>query len=749
MKKTTIIFLLSIISSASTEAVTTESHTLDFSESDYTFSYDGNGSLVIGTVDGDASYPSPDEPGLPRRSFSIAVPGSRKYASSSLSYTKRLIRSDVRIAPGAVPVPTDGSAENTPVRVVSYEARPYPASNCFYSLSTEWSDLSVIHFITTPFVYDAADQKLYFIDSIQLSLSTEERPAGETGLITFSDRELVKSIVANRDAVSRIPAMRSASSGVSGGQETIDYVVITSEELRPSFVPLINWKLAKGLKSKIITIEEIDTKYQDSSSQLRIKRCLYDLCHNNSLKYALLGGDDAVVPVRGCLVVIRGEDPGLVIAKDIIPTDLYYSCFGGDFEWDANGNGTYGELDDNVDMTPSIYLTRLPVRTPQHVKSYIDKLLEYERNPNWKNNMLMSGVRLSSIEEGRSDAEVKGEKLYDSAIRSYWSGEIFRFYDTFTDSPESEKYEVSAANLSEQISRGYSFVDMITHGQVAYWETEYDENYKSEHGLRQSNEASTIVTTIACFTNAFDYVYDPCLSESLIRNPGSGVIAYLGCSRKGWYSSRQDDLDYSPLYESKFYRNLFSNAFPESNYGMLVAASKLAMTPYCTKDNAYRWIQLGLNPVGDPEMPVFTSVPERFPESIVMEREGELRIETGVYGCRVCIMSAWDEGESYYRIWDDVRNLSVTDIPSNFSVCVTGPNHVPYYDVRGYIQGETLTGTTEMAGGTVKIGSEVTPLKGNGPVIFEKGSVTKIKARTTIMESGTEIRQGAEVTIVN
>ena len=177
--------------------------------------------------------------------------------------------------------------------------------------------------------------------------------------------------------------------------------------------------------------------------------------------------------------------------------------------------------------------------------------------------MLMSGVKLSSIEDGRSDAEVKGEKLYEGAIKPYWSGESFRFYDTFTDSPESEKYEVSAANLSEQISRGYSFVDMITHGQVTYWETEYGENYKSEHGIRQNNTASTIVTTIACFTNAFDYVYDPCLSESLIRNPGSGVIAYLGCSRKGWYSSRQDDLDYSPLYESKFYRNLFSNAFPE------------------------------------------------------------------------------------------------------------------------------------------------------------------------------------------
>ncbi len=47
-------------------------------------------------------------------------------------------------------------------------------------------------------------------------------------------------------------------------RKKIDYVVITSEELKPSFVPLISWKLAKGLKSKIITTEEIDSKYQES-----------------------------------------------------------------------------------------------------------------------------------------------------------------------------------------------------------------------------------------------------------------------------------------------------------------------------------------------------------------------------------------------------------------------------------------------------------------------------------------------------
>ena len=104
-------------------------------------------------------------------------------------------------------------------------------------------------------------------------------------------------------------------------------------------------------------------------------------------------------------------------------------------------------------------------------------------------------------------------------------------------------------------------------------------------------------------------------------------------------------------------------------------------------------------------------------------------------------MSAWDQGESYYRVWDDVRNLSVTDFPSNFSICVTKRNHVPYYEVRGYIQGRDPDRNHRNGGRhrQDRFGSHA--LERNGPVIFEKGSVTKIKAGTTIMESGTEIRQ--------
>ncbi len=91
----------------------------------------------------------------------------------------------------------------------------------------------------------------------------------------------------------------------------------------------------------------------------------------------------------------------------------------------------------------------------------------------------------------------------------------------------------------------------------------------------------------------------------------------------------------------------------------------------------------------------------------------------------------------------------MTDYPSNFSICGTKQNYVPYHEVRGYIQNETLSGMTEMVGNIVKIGSDVTPLREEGPAIFHKGSTTKINAETTIMESGTKIRKGAKVSINN
>lgn len=89
------------------------------------------------------------------------------------------------------------------------------------------------------------------------------------------------------------------------------------------------------------------------------------------IKYVMLGGDDTVVPVRGCYS--KSFDCGKMdyLIDKTIPTDLYFACFNGNFEWNSNGNDLYGEVEDYVDFTPTVFVTRLPVRTDTDVDSYI------------------------------------------------------------------------------------------------------------------------------------------------------------------------------------------------------------------------------------------------------------------------------------------------------------------------------------------------------------------------------------------
>lgn len=293
-------------------------------------------------------------------------------------------------------------------------------------------------------------------------------------------------------------------------------------------------------------------------------------------------------------------------------------------------------------------------------------------------------------------------------------------------------------------------MSMMTHGNVDAWGMEDPfYSYKNLDAKSLINSASTIISTMACFTNAFDTESYPCLSETFIRNPQSGVIAYLGCSREGLDLLDAEKLGASLKYEGNFYYHLFSDVYSETNFGALVSAAKLAMINNCYTDSPERWVQFGLNPIGDPEMPIYTTDPKKFNKLSVNVQNGELSIDTGVDGCRICIMSAHDIGQSYHKVWENVRNISVTDFPSDVSICVTKKNYIPFHIVRGCIQNETLSGETEFVWPDIKIGSDITPLLESGPVIFSKGSVTKIKARTTTIEAGTKIEKGAEITITN
>ena len=562
--------------------------------------------------------------------------------------------------------------------------------------------------------------------------------------------DIIKNMVINpEDVVDN--SIQTLSS--EDDEDYIDYLVITTDSLSNAFKSLVDWKTKKGIKAQVVTLEYIKDTYINKTVPLQIKDCLFDLWRTKKIKYVLLGGDDTIVPVQGCYGFVKYGNNNT--EEDLtIPTDLFYACLLG-MNWDANNNGVYGEVEDKINMSPSLYVTRVPVRTVADTRHFVDRITTYESNPGiwtWEDKILMAGNKFAID----GDAAAKGQIMYEKCIKPYWNGKRVRFYDTETDFPAGASYDFTAKNLQEQLSLGYNFVDIITHGGIPTFRMEKGSDYSCTEADGLINPRfTTIITTTACHTNAFDSSYkywkqDPCLSESFIRSRNSGVLAYLGCSRDGW-DYEMYALGASPQYNGLFYKYLFSTDIEDKNFGKIVAAAKAAMIGKCQSDGPERWIQFGLNPIGDPEMPIFTESPKYFPKASITQTSTNITVDTGIEGCRICVMDSI--GGSYYEVAENVKTATFYNLPKRVSVCVTKQNYVPkFYDltINGtlYLQNQTICGNSTIEADKVLIGSKVTRQKTEGKVVFKNGS-TIIKSNTITIDSDTIVEENGNLIITN
>ncbi|MDE5901103.1 MAG: hypothetical protein K2H33_07085 [Muribaculaceae bacterium] len=708
MKKLLLTTLLFVVASLVMQAsLRHQTFSLTFSEDDFEL-LEENGILhILPDPELFANYPEENRPALPLIPADCSVSGIVAHVKTTPTFTKRLIRSNVVLAQAPVPVPSSSVIQQTRVEEPAYAHNIYPESNCEYITSSDLDDKTKLYFLSCPFVYDAAQKELYFIDSMNVDLlvdSVDPEPAGS------SKTEAAKATSTN---------------------EKIDYVIITNNALKPSFERLAQWKKTKGLYSKIVTIEEIKSKYGQATPHY-IKQYLKDLYTSNKLTYALLGGDDSVVPAIKCKIMVKTPED-----EEDIPTDLYYACFNGDFDWNANKNSIIGEVNDKVDLTPQIYVTRVPVREPEQVKAFIDKQLAYERSPKWGNKILMSGAELhwNKVIDGEtvSDAQIKGQILIDHSIKPIWKGNIIRCYDTYTDLFDSHGYPILGEPyaIKAQLSLGYDFLNMESHGAPAYWRLINYSQYTCQMATEQENTGHTHIVTSACKTNMFDDPEGPCLSESFIRNPSSGVISYLGSSRSGWgYSTdaKTPRLGPSQQYESSFFINLLKNPQNDKNYGKIVAQAKKEMISKCN-DNAFRSVMFGLNPIGDPETPIFVETPKKLDTGISYRNAGKITLDAKPKGTRICIMSASDYGQSFYKVVCDNKATSYTfpDFPVGITcnLCFTKQGYIPINLTLCLLQNETLTGTNVYTSkDCMSAGPNLTSSRPSGPVVIQSGTTT-------------------------
>ena len=114
------------------------------------------------------------------------------------------------------------------------------------------------------------------------------------------------------------------------------------------------------------------------------------------------------------------------------------------------------------------------------------------------------------------------------------------------------------------------------------------------------------------------------------------------------------------------------------------------------------------------------------------------------------IMSDEDWGDSYYAVYKDTCEIKISVPFGKYSICVTKPNYIPYCTSlinTVYIQNENLTGNQTYLGGTIQVGSDVTPYQATGPVIIENGKTQMKALQEVFIKNNFEVQQGAELWI--
>lgn len=744
--------------SETAQALTTKNIQLTFNSSDFTLETEDGLTYIDSSVH-DVFFTSDTlSPALPHITVNILIEQSQIYNSHTIQKTYQLLGSNIIIAPNASEI-IDTITYNIPEPTNIYYTGSFPTTNVDFVGEEMIDGAKLLVFDVCPFIYNSTTHQLYIISSLNISIVLDEtnNRSGSTNSLN-NMYSIVYDMIENPEDLStgayHAPLIGNNTPINTEGYE---YIIVTTESMKSTFQQLANWKTQKGIKAKVITIEDIDLLYpQYSSRELRIKYALKDYYNGqyHNLRYAVLAGSQSNVPSPNCYVRFFTH-------HEYTPTDWFYACFD-TMDWDSNNNNKWGEIDDGVDLYPEIFVTRLPARNANEAQIMIDKIIGYESNPTnteWNNQILMGGAKLRKKKGNTSDSEYRSGKIYDKYILPYWNGNRVKFFDTGTSFPGGSDYQFTAYHLRNVLSQGYPFVHIYTHGNWDRWKMEEGDGFKNSDVQYLNNPIYTIITANSCYTNQFDNPNQTCLGEYFMNKSNSGVVGVWGCSRAEYSCVIYKKLSSANEFVGDFYKCLFSNENNNKNFGFATCMAKIQNLGRCKHPTIYstRHALYIFNAFGDSEMPVYIQVPQHFTNPDIELLNNQLSVSTEIEGCSICVMSKNDCGEQYYCVVrgtsDYTFDLSNTQA-IEYVVTITKPGYVAYStevqmpnENNVYIQNQTFTSNATIVGDNIYIGRDVDLTQQTGDVIVNNGTLNVQGNNKVVIKNGFKVNLGANLKI--
>ena len=745
-------------------AQSTKTINLTFSKEDYNIIKRGEGydirfHSLISTYGADSLAPA-----LPFTVVNILLDPDKDFDCFSFTVEDSLLMENIIINAKEPILPTSHKSIQT-TRKASYARKSFPDNLVSYSGTHTIRGYKIASFLVSPFQYNSITKDLFLNNSITINVTQK------------SAQTIAKSISSTTNTLHRLVANPQDICLYSSDPNLSDfgynYIIITCDSLKDSFQRLAFWETMKGVPTKVLTTEEIDSLYEGNTMQLKIKAAIKDYYNGqySGLEYVLLGGDVEIVPTQLCCVkkAVYNSVGGLFYnIVDFTPTDWFSGCLD-TMDWDTDQDGDVGETDDSVDIAAEVVVSRLPVKSCTDVTNMIERVIKYTWSPpmnNWEDELLMCGRMLYTMETWNgntiSDVHFHYEKEHLENGFPLWNGDVIRFFDTGTDFEGGANYDFSAANLQAELSKGYHFVNIDTHGPEidnylfnSYFLMEPVDTIVAEPGdttilyelydnLDASNiinNGSTIILTSACQVNRFDDIRGDCIGEAFMRNPNGGILSFIASSRDSWrYASLEID--------KQILQGVFNGQY-KGRLGKTLWDTKNAMQGLCNNyDNGYRWILFSINMLGDPEMPVYISQPGNIPHLNVTFTNNNLSIYTSDDNTQFCVMSRDDMGDSYYDISDG--SVTYPNITKERTFCITQDGCLPYIGECAsivHLQNRHILGNYHILASQTLIGKNVSPNINEGSIIIEKGKTSINSPQGVIIQNDFEVKLGAELEI--
>jgi hypothetical protein len=565
-----------------------------------------------------------EEPAVPRICRSIIIPDDARM-------DVKIISADYIDFPQTPVIPSKGSIPRTILPSdVPYKFGPVYNEDAFYP--------GVIADIREPFIfrdyrgtviemnafqYNPVSQTLRVYTSVTLEVvntgpgevNVLHRNKSEIHLVDEFDRLYSHNFINYDQMRGKYPSV----------PEIGDMLIITYDSFHSSVMPLVEWKLQKGIKTTIVDVSSIGT------SASTIHSFIGDFYDTTNLAFVLLVGDGGQIPT------------------------LY-----------SNGDSdpSYGKLLGG-DNYPEILVGRFSAENITQTETQVLRSINYEKTPygtDWYQKATGIGSSGGPGDDGEYDWE------HEDNIRALLLAYGFTYVDQIYDPG------ATASMVTTAINDGRSWVNYTGHGSTNAWSTT---------GFSSSNVNALVndwmlptIISVACVNG--DFVGTTCFAEAWLRathngTPTGAIATYMSTINQDWNE---------PMEGQDAINDLLVTEAKTTVGGLLVNGGCQMLETYGSAgvDDFDTWTIFG-----DPSIPVRVKNPMTLTvnhDNAIIFTMPDMSVE--VPGIEGALCAVYSEGTLYGSAYTDASGMATIgfdqDLPvgGTVTLTVTAYHYTPY-----------------------------------------------------------------------